>query len=624
MNEKIKEYKYDITRITISAIALILSFINIKIYSIDLSWIAILLCAIPIIYNSILALIYEHDIKADILISIAIIASIFTGEIFAAGEIAVIMEIGGLLEEITVSTTQLRIEKLIELQPTTATIINKNNEEKINALNLKENNIIKIRPGEIVPADGIIIKGISTIDQSIITGESIPVDKTINDEVYAGIINNQGTLIVKVTKDGKENSLQKLIKMIEDINTDDSKIVRQADKWANYIVVMSLTIAILTYIFTGRITNAVTVLVVFCPCALILATPTAIVAAIGNLSKYGILLKNAEKLESIHTIEHIIFDKTGTITTGIPKVTEEVTLLNDTEEFLKITASLESYSEHPLAKTIVNHYHEKYPDKELYEVDDFNMEISMGISGNINNKPCIVGNEKLFKKHNIKIPIIKDIDKNQILSSTITYTYYDNQFLGILLIQDTPRENVKYTMNNLKSNGYDPILLTGDNENVAKYIASPVGINTVESNCIPETKLNYVEKIQDNGEQVLMVGDGVNDVLAMSKSDVGIAMGDVGSDITISSAGAVFINDEIKFLPYLLHISKKTLKTINRGISFAMTLNIIAVIFGIIGILTPITGALVHNVGSVIVIIFAALIFKEKPDKFLSNNLERI
>ncbi len=315
MNEKIKEYKYDITRITISAIALILSFINIKIYSIDLSWIAILLCAIPIIYNSILALIYEHDIKADILVSIAIIASIFTGEIFVAGEIAVIMEIGGLLEEITVSTTQLRIEKLIELQPTTATIINKNNEEKINALNLKENNIIKISPGEIVPADGIIIKGISTIDQSIITGESIPVDKTINDEVYAGTINNQGTLIVKVTKDGKENSLQKLIKMIEDINTDDSKIVRQADKWANYIVVMSLTIAILTYIFTGRITNAVTVLVVFCPCALILATPTAIVAAIGNLSKYGILLKNAEKLESIHTIEHIIFDKTGTITT---------------------------------------------------------------------------------------------------------------------------------------------------------------------------------------------------------------------------------------------------------------------------------------------------------------------
>lgn len=204
MNEKIKEYKYDITRITISAIALILSFINIKIYSIDLSWIAILLCAIPIIYNSILALIYEHDIKADILVSIVIIASIFTGEIFAAGEIAVIMEIGGLLEEITVSTTQLRIEKLIELQPTTATIINKNNEEKINALNLKENNIIKIRPGEIVPADGIIIKGISTIDQSIITGESIPVDKTINDEVYAGTINNQGTLIVKVTKDGRK------------------------------------------------------------------------------------------------------------------------------------------------------------------------------------------------------------------------------------------------------------------------------------------------------------------------------------------------------------------------------------------------------------------------------------
>lgn len=616
MNEKIKEYKFDFLRIGVSTIMLILSFLNIKIYNFDLSWIAVLLCAVPLVYGSILALIYEHDIKADILVSIAIIASILIGEVFAAGEIATIMEIGGLLEEITVSTTEVRIEKLVELQPAMARVLNDNKEKMIDALDIKIGDIVKILPGETVPVDGVVIKGNTTIDQAILTGESIPVDKEVDDEVYAGTINNYGTIIIKVTINGEDNSLQKLIKLIENVNTDDSKVIRQADKWANVIVIASFTTALLTWIFTGEILRAVTVLVVFCPCALILATPTAIVATIGNLSQYGILVESAEKLESMFKVDEVLFDKTGTITTGIPKVTEEQNLIEDEKEALKITASLESYSEHPIAKTIINYYNEKYDKKGLYDVDEFEMEMGMGLKGKINNKICLIGNDRLFDKYNKKIPAFNNL-KDKITSSTAIYTYYDDKFIEILLIQDTPKEGMKHTMQEIKDEGYQPVLLTGDNPEVAKDIANQVGIDKVEANCLPETKLEYVENEQSKLKQVIMMGDGINDASAMKKADVGIAMGDVGSDITISSADIVFINDDVKFLPYLLNLSRKTLKTINIGITCAMTLNVIAVVLGIIGILTPITGALVHNVGSVLVIIFAARLFREKPDDYI-------
>lgn len=615
MNEKILEYKLNIIRILVSIVMLVVSFFNITILNFNLSWIAIILCACPLIYNSILALIYDHDIKADILVSIAIIASILIGEVFAAGEIAVIMEIGGLLEEITVSTTKLRIEKLIELQPQKAILINNDTEEIIDALDLKINNIIKVLPGKTIPADGIIIEGNSTINQAIITGESLPVDKTIDDEVYAGTINNYGTLKIKVTENGENNSLQKLINLIESVNIDDNKVIRQADKWAKYIVIASFTIAIMTWIFTGKILNAVTVLVVFCPCALILATPTAIVAAIGNLSKQGILVKNAEKLEALYKMKYILFDKTGTLTTGLPRVVKEVNFNNNKEEYLKITATLESYSEHPISKTILNYYNQSYSNKQLYDIEEFNVELGLGIRGMIHEKIALVGNKRLFEKYNIKTPQVSI--PNNLNSSTIIYTYYDDNFLGALLIQDTPKEGMDVMINDIKYKGYNPVLLTGDNESVAKDIANQLNIDEIEYNCLPETKLNYVIDKQNELKKIIMVGDGINDASAMKKSDVSIAMGDIGSDITIDSADIVFINDDLTNLPYLLHMSKKTLNTIDIGIAFAMTLNIIAVILGIMGILTPITGALVHNIGSIIVIIFAARLFKETPTKYL-------
>ncbi len=612
MNEKVMEFRNDIILIVVATIAVILSFLGINPYGISLSWVAILLCGVPIIYNAILALYYEHDIKADILVSIAIVASIAIGEVFAAGEIAVIMQIGGLLEEYTVSTTTSHIEKLVDLQPTTACLIKDNKETVIDALELKVGDVIKILPGETIPADGIIIEGQTSVNQSILTGESLPVDKSVDEEVYAGTINQYGSIIIKVTVDGQDNSLQKIIKLIEDVNPDNANIIRQADKWANWIVIISFSVSILTLVFTQNVINAVTVLVVFCPCALVLATPTAIIAAIGNLSKYGILVKSAQSMEDLYRTNDIIFDKTGTLTNGTPEITEVITLNNTpTDELLTLTTSIENKSEHPLAVAVNEFYRKNKPDKDLYEVDDFAVEVGTGISGSINNKQILVGNKKLFEKYGIKTPDEAINITNE--GATVIFTYYDDLFKGAFLIEDTLRSRMPNTISSIKDKGYTPILLTGDNESTANVIAGKLDINDVESNCLPEDKLNRITQLQDDDQQVMMIGDGINDASALKKADTGIAMGAIGSDITIDQADIVFINDDINILPYLLDMSKRTYNTINIGIAFSLTLNTIALILAVVGVLTPITGALVHNIGSVLVIIFAALLFRQTP-----------
>ena len=605
MKKRLYEFKKDVIIILISAICVILSHFNVNVLGIDLAYIALILCGIPIIYGSIIGLIKEHDIKADVLVSIAIIASVYIGQIFAAAEIAVIMEFGGLLEKITVSTTQSRIEKLMDLQPSKARLIKDNVENMVDAIIVKKGDLLKINPGESIPADGRIIKGSTTVNQSLITGESLPVEKTIGDEIYAGTINNFGQIIVEVTEDYESNSLQKIISLIENVNGDDTPIVRQADEIANWVVVISLFMAIYAYFVTNNITNAVTVLVVFCPCALVLATPTAIIAAIGNLSKHGILVKNSAILESLYKMDNILFDKTGTITTGIPKVVNiQAYNMTDERELLKITASAENNYNHPLSQAILDYY----DSDELYEVKEFEVELGMGIYCIINDKECLVGNEKLFTKYNIKIP--ENLFKTE--ETTVIYSYYNNDFLGSFSIKDTPKEGIGNVINILRSEKYEVTLLTGDNDTVAKDIGKQVNIDDIHSNCLPEDKLEFVDNLRKKLKKVMMVGDGINDASALKRANVGVAMGNIGSDITIDSADLVFINDDIRFVPYLMKMSKRTYYTIKFGIIFSLVLNTIAMILGFIGILTPITGALVHNIGSVFVIILAALLFKQR------------
>ena len=592
-----KKETINITLILISAISLIESFI----LSLDhISWIAVILCGIPIFKECIEGLIREFDIKADLLVSMAIIASIIIGEVFAAGEIATIMAIGGFLEEYTVSRTQGRIEELVKMTPQLATRIRNGAEERIYVERVKVGDILKVLPGEIIPTDGIITKGETSINQSTLTGESMPVDKKENDEVYSGTMNLYGSFTMKTTKTSDDISFQKLIKLVESSRPENAKIVRTADKWATMIVVIAFTAAVLTYLYTFEISRSVTILVVFCPCALVLATPTAIMAAIGNLTKYGILVKDGQCLEELAKVDELVFDKTGTLTKGMPEV---VNINSDNpKEMMHLLASLESESEHPLAKAIV-----RYCDNDdLADVTDFRMHIGKGVSGSIDGSRILAGNKRLMEAENIS-PISKSKPQNGEIQ---IFVAKDGEILGNVELADTLRRNSKRTITKLKSLQVKTTLLTGDNENTAKYIAEQVKVRNVKSNCLPEDKTEYIKREQVLGHRVAMIGDGINDAPSLRKANVGIAMGDIGSDISVEAADIALVHDNIEDIPHLIGIARRTIRIISIGIAFALALNIIAMALAIMGLLNPIEGALIHNIGSVAVIIYSSTLVR--------------
>ena len=592
----------DILLIIISAISLIASFS----LSLDyISWIAVLLCGTPIFKECIEGLITEFDIKADLLVSIAIIASVIIGEVFAAGEIATIMAIGGFLEEYTVSKTQGRIGKLIKMTPQFATRIKNNIEEKISVENVQVGDILKVLPGESIPTDGIIINGETSIDQSTITGESLPIDKTVNDEVYSGTINLYGSFMMRTTKISQDSSLQKLIKLVESSKPENSKIVRTADAWATLIVVIAFTAAVLTYLFTFEITRSVTILVVFCPCALVLATPTSIMASIGNLTRSGILVKDGESLEEMGRISEMVFDKTGTLTYGTPKVVDVIS--DDPKEMMYLLASLESKSEHPLAKAIVKYYN----SNDLADVNEFKMHIGKGVSGKIGDSKIIAGTKKLLDEE--KITLKNSIEPQN--GEIAIYVTKNGEIIGQVHLADTMRETSKETVSNLKRLRIKTTLLTGDNEKTAKFIAEQAKIRNVKSDCLPEDKTEYIKNEQTLGHKVAMIGDGINDAPSLRQANVGIAMGDIGSDVSVEAANIALINGNIEDLPHLISIARKTIRVINVSIAFALTLNIIAMALAILGIINPIEGALIHNIGSVIVIIYASTLANFKNSK---------
>ena len=594
-----KGQKIDLILIIVSAISIIASFILSISY---LSWIAVILCGVPIFKECVEGLVTEFDIKADLLVTIAIIASIIIGEVFAAGEIATIMAIGGFLEEYTVSRTQGRIEELVKLTPQVATRIKNGIEEVIPVEEVKIGDILKVIPGESIPTDGIIVSGETSIDQATLTGESMPVDKVKNDEVYSGTINLFGSFTMKTTKVSEDSSLQKLIKLVESSKPENAKIVKSADRWATWIVIIAFSAAILTYLFTGEIIRSVTILVVFCPCALVLATPTAIMASIGNLTKYGILVKDGESIEELAHVNELIFDKTGTLTYGTPEVTNVISDKKD--EMMYLLASLESKSEHPLAKAIVKYYNKN----ELADVNNFQMIIGKGVKGQIDGDLILAGNKKLLESENITLTQEVELRNGE----TEIYVAKNNEILGKVILADVLRENSPHTIKKLKRLGIKTTLLTGDNEETGSYIARKVKVSNAQFNCLPEDKSEYIKQLQLKSNKVAMIGDGINDAPSLRKANVGIAMGNIGSDVSIDAANIALINDNIGDIPHLIAIARKTLRTINLNIAFSLGLNILAMALAILGILDPIAGALVHNIGSVIVIIYSSTLVNFK------------
>lgn len=580
----------------------------------DIAWVSVILCGMPIVFGAVKALITEHDIKADVLVSMALLGSLFIGEWFAAGEVAFIMQIGSILEDVTAAKARAGIEKLIKLTPKTARIRRSGKEEIVQAEDVHVGDIVIVLAGETVPVDGIILSGNTSIDQSVMTGESIPVDKTTGDEVTSGTTNQYGTFEMEAAKEEKDSSLQRMIQLAKEADANKASIVSLTDKWATWMVIISFLTAVITWLVTGELIRAVTVLVVFCPCAFILATPTAIMAGIGNATKYGILVRSGDALERLSKIRYVAFDKTGTLTNGMPKVVAIKSLTDNYKEadVLRIAASAEKYSEHPLGKAICRAYESVNEFNE--KISDFEVVAGQGVRCVISDKVVLVGKSALLKTEGT------EINQNQLSAgkeylktgATVIYVSVDKEIIGMLALADTLRSDSKDMIKKLKEEGAEPILLTGDNEAAAAHIAAEAGISNVRANLLPEDKMKIINEYMSEAKNICMIGDGINDALALSTAYAAIAMGGVGSDIAVESSDAVLVKDDIKRIPYILFIAEKTMKKVKFNIIFSMTLNFIAVTLAVTGVLNPVWGALVHNLGSVFVVVNSALLLTVK------------
>jgi heavy metal translocating P-type ATPase len=584
------------------------------------AWGTVIISGIPMLLLAMTRLIREKWISSALLIAIAMVASLLIGEIFAAGEVAWIMALGALLEDWTVERAKKGLKNLINLTPQTGRRIVDGKEEVISVDEIKIGDTLRILPGESVPVDGEIINGTSSLDQSIMTGESLPIDKGVGDEVFCGTMNMYGAIDIKATSLGENSSLQKLIDLVKAADEKQAPTQRIADKWATWLVPVALIIAIAAWLVTGNIERGVTVLVVFCPCALILATPTAIMAAIGQATKYGVLIKSGEALETLGGLNTLVFDKTGTLTYGNLEVSDVISLKDDLSEMdlLKIVASCEKLSEHPLAKAIVNNAKEAQIDIE--EPEDFKMYPGKGVTCKNSYGQVYAGNSKFISENNIDVNIDTYMDKLKHEGKASIIVALNGEVIGLIGLSDVIREDSKGMIENLHDLGTETILLTGDNTETANYFASQVGIGKVYGNLLPQEKLDWIEKLKSEGKQVCMIGDGVNDAPALKTSDVSVAMGSVGSDVAIEAADIALLGDDIGKIPYLKKLSNSTLFTIKANIAISMTINAIAIVCSVLGLLNPVTGAIVHNAGSCLVVLNAALLY----DRHFDDSIKKI
>ena len=583
----------------------------------DPAWITIVISGIPLLYLAIWRIIHNpgiSKISSALLICIAMFAAIAIGGLFAAGEVVFIMAIGALLEEATTNRAKKGLKKLISLAPTKGRRLKDGKEEMIPAEEIQQGDILRILPGETIPVDGTIISGETSVDQSIMTGESLPVDKGVGEEVFCGTINRFGSIDISATKVEENSSLQKLIRMVQDAENKQAPMQRIADRVASWLVPVALLIAILAYVFSGNIVTAVTVLVVFCPCALVLATPTAIMAAIGQATKHGVIIKSGEALEKMGKVDTIAFDKTGTLTYGRLDVSDMISFDESISEtdLLSLVASAEAKSEHPLGKAIVAYA--KAKEVPLAESTAFRMTTGKGIFAEVDNRNLLCGNEKFLTENGISIDnqVQSALEQLRTQGKASILVAEGQKCIGVIALSDVLRPEAKDMVSRLSDMHTRTVLLTGDHQKTADYFAQQVGISEVRAELLPEEKVQSIEKLQAENHKVCMIGDGVNDAPALKTADVSVAMGSMGSDIAVDAAEVALMSDDISKIPYLKRLSNATVKTIKVSITLSMCINFAAIVLSLMEVLTPTTGALVHNAGSCFVVLIAALLYDRK------------
>ena len=594
---------------------------------VDVAWVSVIISGIPMLYLALSRLFKERWISSALLISIAMVASLAINQIFAAGEVAFIMAIGALLEDRTTARARKGISELISIAPTKGRRLTvtdgETKEEWIDAKDIRRGDLLRVNPGETIPVDGVIVSGQTSVDQSIQTGESLPVDKTVDDEVFCGTLNCFGSVDIRATRVGTDSSLQKLIRMVKEAEEKKAPMQQVADKWAVWLVPIALGIAIFGYLglrFFGpgasaALYRAVTVLIVFCPCALALATPTSIVAAIGQATKHGVMIKSGEALESMGRANVIAFDKTGTLTFGKPYVSDVVTADGSDENgLLAVVAAAESRSEHPLGKAIVAAADER--NLAVAALESFKMEAGKGVSAVVGGRRVLCGSESYLAENGVSAAdVAEKANRLGEQGKALICVAIDGVCAGVIALADTIRPTAADVLAELKEMNARTVLLTGDNKKAAADFAAAAGIDEVHAGLLPAEKVYRVTKLQNENEFVCMIGDGVNDAPALKTANVSVAMADMGSDIAIEAADIALMGDDISKIPYLKRLSNATLNTIRFNITASMTLNAIAITLSILGLLNPVTGALFHNAGSVLVVLNAALLYDRKFDK---------
>lgn len=591
--------------------------LHLNVLPFDPAWVTIVISGIPLLYLALWRIIYNlgiSKISSALLITIAMFAAIAIGDLFAAGEVAFIMAIGALLEETTTNRAKKGLKNLISLAPTKGRRLRNGKEEMISAEEIRKGDILRILPGESIPVDGTIVSGETSVDQSIMTGESLPIDKGKGEEVFCGTINCFGSIDIVATKVGENSSLQRLIRMVKEAENKQAPMQRIADRVASWLVPVALLIAVLAYVFTGNIVTAVTVLVVFCPCALVLATPTAIMAAIGQATKHGVIIKSGEALEKMGKVDTIAFDKTGTLTYGRLDVSDILSFDESISEtdILAFAASAEAKSEHPLGKAIVTYA--KVKEVPLVESAAFRMTTGKGVFAEVDNHNLFCGNEKFLAENGVSIDgqvqsVLRWFRTQGKASILIAE---GKKCIGVIALSDVLRPEAKDMVFSLSAMHTRTVLLTGDHKQTADYFAQQVGISEVRAELLPEEKVLSIEKLQAENHKVCMIGDGVNDAPALKTADVSVAMGSMGSDIAIDAAEVALMSEDLSKIPYLKRLSNATVKTIKFSIALSMCINFVAIVLSLMQLLNPTTGALVHNAGSCFVVLIAALLYDRK------------
>lgn len=623
MLRKINDFLAGMPMTLIGAFFLIISFVLPRV-GVDLpvapAWITVMISGIPLLYLAVWRIIHNpgiSKISSALLITIAMFAAIAIGDLFAAGEVAFIMAIGALLEDMTTNRAKKGLKNLLSLAPVQGRKLENGKEIMIPAEKICRDDILRVLPGETFPVDGVVIDGETSVDQSIMTGESLPVDKVREDEVFCGTLNCYGAVDIKATNVGQDSSLQKLIRMVQEAENKQAPMQRIADKCASWLVPVALMIAIITGFATGNIVRAVTVLVVFCPCALVLATPTAVMAAIGQATKHGVIIKSGEALEKMGKVDTITFDKTGTLTYGKLQVSDIISFDGkmDSNAILRMAASGEAKSEHPLGKAIVNEAINKKID--VISSSDFKMTTGKGIMAVVAGRKMLCGNESFLTENGIAVN--KEISdttagfRNEGKATILVAE--ENACIGIIALTDMLRPEAEMVIKQLTEMGTKTVLLTGDNKCTADYFASKAGISEVYAELLPDQKVESIQKLQSDKRKVCMIGDGVNDAPALKTAEVGVAMGEMGSDIAVDAADIALMSDDISKVLYLKRLSNATVNTIKLSITLSMCINFVAIILSVTGILNPTTGALVHNAGSCFVVLIAALLYDRKFEK---------